>query len=675
MTELPTTADEGEPFALGTGLDLETPAAQRNPGGCIGSENYEPKPEGGYERLGGAERFDGSPAPSATVFVALRPQSTFEAMAVGAVVTGSPSGATGTVVYATADLLALAAVTGTFVTGDSLTVSGSPVGVAVADPQVLAADLNELQAAAEDWRRPSIGAVPGQASTPIRGLEILEGVVYAWRDHDGSSQKVWKSTPTGWQEVPLLQRIAYTNGTAVYAEGSTLSRGGVTATVRRAVVQAGNPDDWAASPTSGWLIISDASGAFTAGAATGGGACTLSGEQSQIVLNPGGKWVLKAHNFYGGAATLRLYGADGVNDLIEFDGTVLAPIPVSMPVKPHTLELHKGHLFAAFSTSVQRSGIQEPYQWTAVTGSAELMMGDQITDLVSVSGSATEAALLVLGVNKSAVIYGDSADFRIDTLSTEVGARPYTAQVVGKIIALDDNGMRDFTPTQAFGNFRSLTITNHIRRRVVGLSPRASVVVRNTGRYRLFLADGRVLSGAHQAKNRWAWAFGRYPFAVNVACEGEIAGLSRVFVGCDDGYVRELDVGRSHDGEPVGHFIKLPFSSLGLPGWVKKVARAELEVSSNSFGRLSYHIEPDYADPNRIGSRGTSADVPHPGTLWDIDAWDTGVWDGKAGQTLRLRARCTGENFSMTFHGESRSELPHELHSLRMVWRRLRRQR
>ena len=175
--------------------------------------------------------------------------------------------------------------------------------------------------------------MPGLDGTPVRGCAVLYGTLYAWRDFDVATQKVYKATAAGWVEVPLLKRVAFTAGTTAYTEGSTLSRGGVTATVRRVVVQSG---DWSGgSPASGWLIISDVSGgSFTAGVAGGGGVCTLSGAEAQITLTAGGRWELKPYNFFGGL-TMRLYGADGVNDLIEFDGTVLVPIPVAgMTKKP-----------------------------------------------------------------------------------------------------------------------------------------------------------------------------------------------------------------------------------------------------------------------------------------------------------------------------------------------------
>lgn len=671
MIDFPANADEPFEFQAGGGLDTETPVRQLPPGGVLGSDCYEPKVGGGYARLGGIERHDGRPSPSSVDVIVVGVDGLTGTFAAGQTVLGSPSGAQGTVAWAADGLLALVGVTGSFTTGDTLTVGGAYRGVARSDPNVMPEQTNAMMAAAADWQRAFITQVPGLAGTPVRGCAVLYGVLYAWRDSSVSAQKVYKATTAGWVEVPLLQRVAFTNGTTEPAEGAVITKGGVTATVRRVVAQAG---DWTmGNKSSGWLIISGASGTFTAGAITGGGVLDLAGAQAQITLAPGGRWELKPYNFFGGL-TMRLYGADGVNDLIEFDGEVLVPIPVAgMDRKPKHLELHQQQLWAAFFTSVQHSGIQDPYKWTILSGAAELGMGDEVTGLKSVAGSATEAALLVASKDKSAAIYGDPTGYRIDTLSTEVGAAPYTLQEIGKVVALDAAGVRDFTPTQAFGNFRSQTLTDHLRRKVTNLTARASVLSKATGRYRLFLSDWRMLTGA--PGKRWSWMFSALPWGVNVACEGEIDGLSRVFIGCDDGYVREMDVGRSLDGEAMSYWLKLPYSVLKQPGWRKQGAHITAEVAGASYGTLKATVEVDYGNPDRLESQVERADIPPPASLWDIGGWDLGVWDGQAGQTTQFRLRWAGENVSVTFFGESANELPHEINSVAIWHRRRRRNR
>ncbi len=641
---------------LGAGLDTESTRSTVSPGSVISSLNYEPRLGGGYQRAGGWLRYDGRPRPSDADVVILSSLSDFGAMTIGATVSATPSGATGTLVYASGKQAAVVRVTGDFDGGDMLRQGGTNKGLVANDVSATFAEINAAYAGAEDFLRAEIQPVPGVG--PVRGLGMLGGVLYAFRDFDVSTQRIYKATGSGWVNVPLLHRVAFTNGTTEYFDGGTLTQGGVTATIRRVIAQTG---DWTTgNKATGFLVISGATGNFAAGAAIGSGACTLSGPQQPITLAAGGRWVLSPYAFTG--AAMRLYGADGKNDLIEFDGEVLAQIPVGMPVKPSTLELHKGHVWAAFGNSVQRSGIFDPYQWTVISGSAELAIGDTVTEIVSVSGSEKEAALLILSKDKSSVVYGDSSDYRIGTLSTETGAMPYTAQVFGGVVALDAAGVRDFSPTNAFGNFVSSTLTSHLSRLVANLSPTASVVSRNASRYRVFLSDGSWLCGI--PGKRWSWTICTSPYPVNVTCEGEQGGISRLFLGCMDGYVREMDAGRSFDGQEIEFLLKTNHSALGAVGFAKSVRMTDVDSYSQSAASISYQMEVDFGGDDSIDTETVSKSVAPSSSLFDSGKWDIAIFDGKAGQALKIRTPGRGEYFSFSFFGSSKSELPHEIFSL-----------
>lgn len=69
-------------------------------------------------------------------------------------------------------------------------------------------------------------------------------------------------------------RISFTAGSSEYVAGESLVQGAVTATVKRVILSSGA---WGTSNAAGEMIIQPVSGVFAAGAAAGGGACTLSG--------------------------------------------------------------------------------------------------------------------------------------------------------------------------------------------------------------------------------------------------------------------------------------------------------------------------------------------------------------------------------------------------------------
>ena len=83
-------------FALGGGLNLVDPPMTIKPGYALAAENYEIGINGGYERLGGFERFSGADAPSDETYhvIGFRHSAPFTIdLAVGEVVAGDATGA------------------------------------------------------------------------------------------------------------------------------------------------------------------------------------------------------------------------------------------------------------------------------------------------------------------------------------------------------------------------------------------------------------------------------------------------------------------------------------------------------------------------------------------------------------------------------------------------------
>ena len=84
-------------FPLVGGLDLVTVPAMVKPGRVSSGVNFEPDNNGGYTKMKGIERYDGQPSPSsASYYVAV--VSITGTVVFGDTVTGSVSGATGTVI-------------------------------------------------------------------------------------------------------------------------------------------------------------------------------------------------------------------------------------------------------------------------------------------------------------------------------------------------------------------------------------------------------------------------------------------------------------------------------------------------------------------------------------------------------------------------------------------------
>lgn len=664
------------PIQLRGGLDTST-APMSVPEGClIGSENYQERVvEGGYERVRGYERFDGQPRPSDAQKAVLLADGTWApSAAAGVIVTGAISGTAGVVCYRSDTLLGVTKLTGPgFQEGEQILVGASSAGAnggtASVDPLVM----NDIAAGAEAIYRADIGQVPG--SGPVCGACVVAGEVFALRNTaDGTAQALWRATNAGWVAVPLHNTVRFSAGSlASYAGQSfTLTQGPVTATVYKLMVETG---DLADGDAAGTLVVGAPSGGtLAAGAATGMSGdftLTLDDEPAQITLAPGGRWQFKPYRFSLVPTSVDevVFGVDrtdaGGGNFIEFDGTIVAPITAGGIAGPWRIEAHKNHLFVVHErTSVQFSALGDPYRWSVLRGAGEMLAGERVTELLSVQGSEDQAAMLVTCLNRTFILYGNtSADFKLTPLSRQVGAKQYSAQAFSDPIALDDQGMRSFQATDTFGNFTYNTLTNHIRRQVVGKVPTASAIDRDGGRYRCFFDDGSWLSGT-PGKRRWSWMPCRYPFVVSIAQDWELTGETVILAGGDTGYLYMLDRGRSFDGEAIEAWMKTAYAHFGAPHQRKAFRSVGVEIRGESAGLLKVQADFSYGD-SAISAKApayvTNNPVPPPATPWDLGEWDNGTWDSQYSTMLQVRSEGVGENVSLTFYSNAANELSHHI--------------
>lgn len=650
------------------GLDIATAALFAKPGTLRLAYNYEPFVGGGYERIGGVERFDGRPRPSDASYVMMRFTLTGTAPVFGDTINGLTSGATGKVIYIAGDMVAVTRVTGNFAV-ETLRVGVTAFGT-VADlaPSVDGFLDNQMYALAATSYRADITGVPG--SGRIRGVYVLNDVLYAWRNNaGGTAMEIYKSSAGGWTLVPLYYEISFTVGTAQPAEGATLNQGGTSATIKRVVLETGS---WGAGTAAGRYIITIPSGgAFGAGAFTVAsmGTVPAAGDGvyhgTAIELDPDGVVRAVRYNFTASLATRRLYGCDGVNREFEFDGDVLVPLVTGMStVRANAVAGHKLHLAFGYRGSVQVSGIGEPYKWTPLTGAADLGTGDEIADLISVGGNEVASALMVLCANSLFVLYGNSiADFKMVPLSSISGCSAGSAQDVGGVAALDSNGFVRYPPTQAFGNFAWNNVSLQIDQLARGQSAACSVFVAPTNRYRVFFADGTSLTGAPSGKN-FEWTATYVGRTILCADHAEIAGNARTFYGDSAGMVYEADVGRSFDGDPIEYAIRTNELAQGSPSVIKQYRILELESKAGSAFTL--RVTAEFTDADREIDQAQEVTLPQYGSglYYDISNYDESYWDVGGVARKRFTVEGQGTSISYIMAGLSDSEMPHILQAL-----------
>jgi hypothetical protein len=681
-------------FPLGGGLDLITPAIAQKPGSAIGALNYEAQATG-YRRVDGFERFDGRVSPTDAPYYELDFAAGVTVFSASDTVTGATSGATGIVLSTgvatsgtyddgtAAGYVGLGAVTGTFVDGEDLQVSAVTYAVADGTQQL---NVAPTDAVATTWQRQAttnaralIQTVPGEGS--VLGVWEYAGDIYAWRNAAGSaSAAMFKATTAGWAAVALGYTIDFTSGgTYEIAEGDVITgaTSAKTATVLRIVTQSGS---WSAGDAAGYLVVASASGAFTPGENVDvpghANSATLTADKAAITLPPGGRYECINFNFSGSTDSYRMYGVNGVGKAFEFDGTAFVPIRSGMAVDtPHRIAEHYNHLFLAFPYGqLQNSAIGAPLDWRAITGAAAFGLGSEITDLIP----ANAGVLTILAEKKIANLYGTSSDdFQIQTLSDESGAIPFTADKVGEPIYMDARGLRALSTTQAYGNFNIGTLSQKVKPLIqdyarTGISPVASVRVRNKDLYKVIFSNGQGLAFYLGKKNPEIMPF---DWGKTVTCIGsfEMSDGERVFFGDDDGYVFEAEKGYSFDGDEIAFSLRLPFNHEGAPQTLKRYHKVVVECQASPQATIQVAADFDYGSPFEVGAAAQDAlaqvfTVTGGGGIWDISNWNQFYWSGATEGLMEAYLDGVGRNMSLFIAGSSAVDPPHLLQGLTLFY-------
>lgn len=645
------------------GLVLETPALSVSPGTLFFCQNYEADFSGGYRRIDGYERYSGMLSPSDSKYLSCDTVFT-DVVAVGNIVTGETSGATGVVITVGTDYMNLVKVIGAFQAED-FTVAGMAKGtisLISVNGETMGIDHAKALSASADQTRSNILAPAG--SGPVRGLSLLKGVLYGFRDNEaGTAGTVQKATAAGWELIPLYMEIPFSGGLEPIPDGSGVSQTGTgaTATVKRTVLESGA---WTGGTAAGRLIIADITGTFNATGAIQVSAVTkvtAAGLPTQIIIAPGGRYESIAYNFQGSADTKRIYGCDGVNKGFELEGDLYIPINSGMAIDtPEFVFTHQKQLFFSFKGSSQNSGVGTPYEWKAISGALQIGIGDLITGYASLTGKA----MAIFSRDSTNKLVGTSVDdFSLDSISDEVGCIPRTAQKLGHAYCLDDRGVIKVYPTDTYGNFAQGAVSRHIQSLIDSMRKVAvaSSVYRTRNQYRIYGNDGSGLCMTILAKGV---AFTYFQYPDNVACmvSGEDAtGKDVVFWGSDEGMVYQADKGSSFDGAEIEAFLGLQFNSSNSPSVSKTYRKATIEMTSSQYSSIRLSADFSYSDPDIPMHMAEPIAVFGLGGFWDVNNWDEFFYDAATVSSPSIGLEGTGTNIGMIAYSKSAIDFGHKL--------------
>ena len=668
---LPASTSQEDYIRLMGGFDQITPTLQLKSGAARVMQNFECSSSGGYTRIAGYERTDGRPNPSDAIYLTAT-MSITGALAVGDTIYGVTSAATGEVSYINGTLVAYTKAVGTFAAGESVKVPNAAgtvrATVTTTDGSESGPDFDaRMRHAAAAIYRDDIGAIPGSGVT--RGVIYYDGVLYGFRNNVGATAlAIYKATVAGWTLVPMPNTLTFTLGTAEYAAGSTITKGGTSATVKRVCTESGS---WTAGTAAGKIIIGAVTaGPFTAGVSAGGGACTLAGASAAVTLAPNGSVDFDI----GTVGSIRLaYIADGVNKAFEFNGDYVAPVTTgSVPDTPSHVMAHQGHLFLSFGNSGQHSGIGEPFTWTAISGAGEFLADGEITAMRVLPGQQSAGAAMIGHEAGAQILYGVAEPFQLVSFEDSAGVKPATAQRMGQVFMLDDRGLMSMATSQRFGNFASSALTLNIRpwisaRRNLAT---ASLVNREKNQYRVFFSDGSGLYATIFNDKLLGMGTVMFPDVVRCACFGETPdGTETSFFGGDDGFVYRLDAGTSFDGDAIDYELTLTPANQGGPRVIKRYRKATFEVQSDFYAEFNVSFDLAYGSTNREQQAvASTVQAELSGGTWDSGTWDQFTWDGRTLAPEEVPVYGSGENIALRVVGSSAICEPFTINSVLMTY-------
>tara|TARA_R110000824_G_scaffold220380_4_gene407540 strand:+ start:3480 stop:5393 length:1914 start_codon:yes stop_codon:yes gene_type:complete len=322
------------------------------------------------------------------------------------------------------------------------------------------------------------------------------------------------------------------------------------------------------------------------------------GTQYAQTLQPSGSYKFVNFNFIGDQGIEKMYGADGVNNSFEWDGTTFCKIKTGMETDtPEYVSAFNRHLFLSYPKgSVQNSSLGAPTVWSTTMGAAEIVVGDTVTGF-SVENKDSFA---IFGRNNTYILYGTSrSDWNLTQFYTGSGAVGDTVQKMHTTIFLDDRGIVSLGTTINFGDFKQSVISQKIDPLVQKYKDKVvtSLRVRDKNQYRLYFNDKTGIAMTFlNGKNE-----GILPFTldhqITCATSGEdSSGDEVLYGGFDDGYIRKIDSGTSLDGETVNSFVRLSYHHYGSPQQKKRFREILLELNADTSTTLTIQPEYNYGD-------------------------------------------------------------------------------
>jgi hypothetical protein len=537
--------------------------------------------------------------------------------------------------------------------------------------------------------------VPGNVGTPttIKGATSnaegdLMAISYSGLWETGAKGAMVLTNITGtFQDDEDLQMalLAFDTGSVEIVAGDTLTgaTSGKTAVVTSVTVASGA---WDSGTAAGYLSVKNVStspASFTNSeelhvggvlrALVNGAAeptevkiAVADGIVQDQTLDPDGIYEFFNYNFLGDTSGESMWGVNAVGRGFGYDGTTFYKIYTGMDEdKPKHLAAHVNHLFYAYGNgSIQHSSIMYPNQWSVITGSAELGVGDEVSGFMVETGDSVTNTMSVFTRNNTFILYGSSsANWALKKFNSGTGAMERTIQKMEQTFFLDDRGLTSLYTVYNFGDFQNSVASDRIESYIQKKKDNTvtSLRVRAKNQYRLFFDDKTGLELTFLNRKN----MGILPFTLKhqivCACSGEDSnGFEMCFAGFSDGYIRKMDSGTSFDGDAVDSFIRTAYYHYDSPGVRKRFRELNLEINADTATTLT--VFPDYDYGGTYNPKTSPVSSPYEITVSKDDWNEDDISNSATGLTVvaseRLKINGIGMNMGLIIKNSSIYDKP-----------------
>jgi len=384
-----------------------------------------------------------------------------------------------------------------------------------------------------------------------------------------------------------------------------------------------------------------------------------------VTLAPGGKFEFDTMN-YENRPTMEIIGVDGVNPAFIFDGTTFTQIPnVGMTVNaPTHVAVNPAEIIMLSypGGSLQYLGVGEVD--FAEAGSGELAVAGEIRGLVNEPGDV----LAIICDNKIELLYGRTPlTWQKQILPGKSGATENTIQNAMGSIFINEHALTTLARTQNFGDFEIKGLSSNVSNIIRAYRNRAvsSSYIRDKSQYRVYFNDGTGLTCTLLEGAAIGFTTLNMGQSFNCCFSGEDEKYNEViYAGGENGFVYQLEIGTSFDGEEIQTSLTPQFShckSYNINKTFKKFTLEGQALSSITFYVVPYfeYLTPDYPEspPDTFETIGG-------GGVFDNARFDEFYWNSAVLYQGDVSIIGRGSNVALFLRTSSNFATPHLVKSI-----------